>query len=86
MVLKKTPKTKTGNYTYQLRTSLNETMKQFSKRFEVTEATITRWENGITIPNIKHSREIAKTLNISVNEFLGAEWRTDLENIEDEWE
>ena len=47
------------------------TQTELAKRVGVTHASISFWENGINIPNVKDCWRIADELNISIDELVG---------------
>lgn len=54
----------------ELRKEHNLTQKDFAKQFGVTYQAVSKWENGINVPDISILREICKKYNLDINEFL----------------
>lgn len=44
---------------------------KLGKALNVSDSTITRWENGVIIPSILHLRNIAVFFNVSADYLLG---------------
>ena len=57
----------------ELRKKNNLTQEALAKKLYVSRQTISKWELGITKPNIEQAEELAKVFNISVNELLREE-------------
>ena len=54
----------------ELRKDNKLTQKEFAKQFGVTYQAVSKWENGINIPDISILREMCKKYNLDINEFL----------------
>ena len=52
------------------RTNANLTQKQAAKMLNVTEKTISKWENGKSFPDALKIMDIEKTYNISYDEII----------------
>ncbi len=49
------------------------TQEQLAEKMGVTDKTISRWENGKTMPDYSLLKDLCNELDISVNEFLSGE-------------
>lgn len=67
---------KTGRFLKELRKEKHLTQEQLSEIFGVTNRSISRWENGVNMPDFDLVIEIANYFDISIEEFLDGE-RTD---------
>ena len=74
---------KIGLFLKELRKERNLTQQQVSEYFNVSDRTISRWENGINMPDISMLVYIADFYNIDVRELLNGERNIEesLENI-----
>lgn len=59
-----------GNKIKRLREQLGETQDEFSDRFGVKQATVSRWEKGLVPPARKLQSKIAAAAGLSVPEFF----------------
>lgn len=50
------------------------TQTELAKRVGVTHASISYWENGINIPNVKDCWRLADELGITIDELVGREY------------
>lgn len=57
----------------ELRQDKNLTTKQLGKNLQVSDSTITRWENGLRVPSIDNLYNIAVYFNVSADFLLGLE-------------
>jgi len=55
------------------------TLDKLSDILNTTKATLSRYENGLRVPNIEFIRELANVFNVSVDYLLG---KTDVRNQE----
>ena len=53
----------------QLRKKSGLTVKHITKQLDIGRSTYWNWENGMRTPSENHARELARLLNISVNEI-----------------
>ena len=74
---------KIGLFLKELRKERNLTQQQVSEYFNVSDRTISRWENGINMPDISMLVYIADFYNVDVRELLNGERNIEesLENI-----
>ena len=64
---------KTGVFIAKLRKESNMTQQELAEKLNVTAKAISRWETGKGYPDVTILPEIAKVLNVSVNEILNGE-------------
>lgn len=60
-----------SNVIKKIRKENNLTQKDFAELFGVTYQAVSKWENGINIPDIAILKEISTRFNIDINELLG---------------
>lgn len=61
-----------GKYIAQKRKSVNLTQEELANRLYVIPTTISKWERGVTYPDISVITNLCKELNISEHEFFMA--------------
>ena len=61
---------KTGEFLKQLRKEKNMTQEQFAEKLGVTNRSVSRWENGKTMPDYSMFPMICETLGVSISELL----------------
>lgn len=64
---------KTGKFIAECRKKQKLTQEQLAEKLGVTSKSISRWENGRTMPDVSLFEPLCKELNISVNELLKGE-------------
>lgn len=69
---------KVGDLIKSIRKKNNLTQKEFADKYGVTYQAVSKWENGINLPDISLIRQISKDFNVSIESIL------DGENIEKE--
>ena len=63
---------KIGKFISELRKEKNMTQEQLAEKLGVTDKSISRWENGKTMPDYSLLKDLCDILSISINElFLG---------------
>lgn len=62
-----------GGFIQQLRKEKGMTQKELGKRINVSDKTISKWENSNSIPDTSILPDLCKTLDISVNELICGE-------------
>lgn len=67
---------KFGKFIKDIRKKNNLTQKDFAEKFGVTYQAVSKWENGINMPDLMILKDICKEYNISIDEFLGNETST----------
>ena len=53
----------------QIRNKTNITQNDISKHLNIRQTTVSEWENGNTIPNLKKAYELADYLNVKVTDI-----------------
>lgn len=61
---------KIGKFIYQMRKTKNLTQEELAEKLGVSNKSISRWENGITMPDISMLLELAEKLDVEVSELL----------------
>ena len=64
---------KIGKFIAELRKEQNLTQEQLAEKLGVSSKSISRWENGRTLPDYSIIKDLCKTLNISINELFSGE-------------
>lgn len=64
---------KIGEVLKNKRLKNNITQEELAKKLYVSRQTISRWEQGRTIPNIEVLKELSKLYNVTLNELISEE-------------
>ena len=64
---------KIGKFISECRKNKNLTQQELAEILNVTDKTISRWENGKTMPDISLFKSLCEILDISINELLSGE-------------
>ncbi|MBO5414658.1 MAG: helix-turn-helix transcriptional regulator [Bacilli bacterium] len=64
---------KIGKFISKLRKEKKLTQEQLAEKLGVTSKSISRWENGKTMPDVSLFEPLCKELNITINELLSGE-------------
>lgn len=64
---------KIGSFIKKIRKDNNLTQKELADKLGVTYQAVSKWENGLNIPDIGIIKEISKLYNIDINEILDGE-------------
>ena len=64
---------KIGKFIAELRKEQNLTQQELAEKLGVSSKSISRWENGRTLPDYSLIKDLCKTLNISINELFSGE-------------
>jgi len=64
---------KIGNFISELRKEKKLTQEQLADKLNVTSKSISRWENGITMPDYSLIKLLCDELGITINELLSGE-------------
>ena len=64
---------KIGKFIAALRKEKGYTQEQLAEKISVSNKSISRWENGNTMPDLSLIPKLCEILNISINEFLSGE-------------
>ena len=60
-----------ANKIQQLRKKINMSQEELSNKIGVTRQTISNWETGISSPDIKQAKDLAKVFNVTLDELVG---------------
>lgn len=71
---------KIGKFIAECRKKQKLTQEKLAEKIGVTSKSISRWENGKTMPDVSLFEPLCKELNISVNELLKGEEINDYQN------
>ncbi len=71
-----------AKYIINLRLKRNLTQKALAEKIQVSDRTISKWENGLTVPDLINIRNICKELGVSANSVV-LEKRTLLDRFKD---
>ena len=63
----------TGNYIAQKRRALNLTQEQLGEILNVSNKTISKWENGKCMPDYSIVEKLCETLQITISELMDGE-------------
>lgn len=61
---------KVGKFIKEIRTKNNLTQKQFADKYGVTYQAVSKWENGINLPDVALIKQISKDFNISIDDIF----------------
>ena len=61
---------KVGQFIKELRTKNNLTQKELADKYYVTYQAVSKWENGINLPDVMLIKQMSKDFNISVDDIL----------------
>lgn len=64
---------KIGKFIAELRKEKNMTQEQLAERLGVSNKSISRWENGVTMPDYSLLNDICGLLDININELMSGE-------------
>ena len=64
---------KIGKFIAELRKEKNITQEQLAEKLDVTSKSISRWENGRTMPDYTLLKDLCNELDININELLSGE-------------
>ena len=67
-----------GENIYNLRKSKKLSQEQLAEQVRVTRQTISNWELGETSPNPEQLKLLSKALNVSIDELLNNDVKSDL--------
>ena len=67
---------KIGNFLKELRNNNNLTQEQLAEKFGVSQRSVSRWENGNTMPDISILIELADYYDVDLREILNGERET----------
>ena len=64
---------KFGNFIKELRKEKNLTQKQLADKINITDKAVSKWERGLSFPDITMLNILSKELEVSVEELLNGE-------------
>ena len=64
---------KIGRFISKLRKEKNMTQEQLAEKLGITNKSVSRWENGKTMPDLSIFKQLCETLDISINELMSGE-------------
>lgn len=64
---------KIGNFIQKKRKDANLTQSELAEKLYVTDRAISKWENGICLPDTGNITELCKILNITINDLFSGE-------------
>ena len=77
--------TKIGKFIAEQRKNKKLTQEQLAEKLGINNRTISRWENGINMPDASLYKKICDVLEISIEELINGE-KTNKENIRQSYE
>lgn len=76
---------KMGKFISEMRKSQNLTQKDLASRLEITDKAISKWERGISCPDISLLIPLAQILGVTTSELLNGEKGASLKNPAKPW-
>ena len=73
---------KTGLFLKELRKGKNITQEQLAEQFSVSNRTVSRWENGINMPDLSVLVELAEFYHVEIKEIIDGERKSEEMNEE----
>ncbi|MBR3465167.1 MAG: helix-turn-helix transcriptional regulator [Clostridiales bacterium] len=73
---------KIGEFLRELRKEKNQSQEQIAERFGVSSRSVSRWENGNTMPDISIMIELADYYEVDLRELLSGERKSEKMNNE----
>lgn len=67
---------KVGKFIKNLRKQNNLTQKDLAEKYGVTYQAVSKWENGINLPDVSLIREMSKDFNINIEDILDGEYNS----------
>lgn len=65
-------KSETKNIIYELRTQKGLSQDELAEKVFVTRQAVSRWENGLVVPNTETLKLLSKLFDVSINTLLGS--------------
>ena len=75
-----------GNVIKKMRFNANLTQEQLSEKLGISPQSVSKWENGISMPDIALLPEIAEVFGVSIDELFGLNEPEKLRRIENRLE
>lgn len=69
-------KEKIGLFIKELHKEKNQTQRELAEKIHVTDKAVSKWERGLSIPDVAILPDLAKELDISIHELLQGERNT----------
>lgn len=66
---------KFGKFIKDIRKRNNLTQKQLADKYNVTYQAVSKWENGLNMPDTSLMKQISKDFGISIDELLEGEYK-----------
>lgn len=64
---------KIGPFIAELRKQKGLTQKELAQRLNITQAAVSKWEKGISFPDLFLVEDLSKILDINISELLNGE-------------
>ena len=61
---------KTGNFIAEKRKAINMSQKDLAKHFNITDKAVSKWERGLSFPDITILIPLSEVLNVSIYDLL----------------
>ncbi len=61
---------KTGNFIVNRRKAINMTQKDLAEKLHITDKAVSKWERGLSFPDISILIPLSETLNVSLYDLL----------------
>ena len=71
-----------GEFLRELRKERNKSQEQIAERFGVSSRSVSRWENGNTLPDISIMIELADYYDVDIRDLLSGERKSEEMNKE----
>ena len=75
-------KIKIGNFLRELRNENNLTPEEIAEKFEVSSRSVSRWENGNTMPELGILVDLAVFYGVDIKEIIDGERKSEKMNKE----
>ena len=66
---------KFGKLIKEIRKKNNLTQKQFADKYNVTYQAVSKWENGLNMPDTALMKQISEDFGLSIDELLSGEYK-----------
>ncbi len=74
---------KIGNFLKELRKEKGLTQEQLAEKFNVTGRSVSRWENGVNMPDLSILIEIADFYDVDIKEMIDGERKSETMHVEE---
>ena len=61
---------KTGNFIVERRKAINMTQKELAEKLHITDKAVSKWERGLSFPDISILIPLSEVLNVSLYDLL----------------